>query len=258
MSGRDVDGWPGEPGKWPPEHANRWAAIVPASAKADLNDAASVAGIPDMGLIAVHDPVVAIGDAREMVTAINAAGGKAHLTEVTKRTHDLSNVVFTQQALTDWLLDPSKIPPQDLTWTEPAGYDTGLEAEVPFVPGAEIPHAVRIRICSDVMEAFPPCRRRKKWPQHRCQVMSVEFNRRQTLDFFRWTSQCQGFAITADSLEHIRVATKAPDLIRVQVALRQYHHDRWKYPGQWSLAVRGIRRTNACRDWSPRSRVVDV
>lgn len=132
----------------------RWAALVPVSAMTNMADAPKVAGIPTWVFHATSDPLVAPRVARDMVTAINAAGGRAHFTEVTKRAHDLSNVVFTQTALTDWLLDPSQEPKQNLTWTEPAGYSNGHELEVPFVPGAEMARAVRFRVCKDVLEAL--------------------------------------------------------------------------------------------------------
>lgn len=133
---------------------DRWAALVPVSAMADTADAPKVAGIPTWVFHASSDPLVAPHIARDMVDAVNAAGGKAYFTEVTKRAHDLSNVVFTQKALTDWLLDPSKEPKQDLVWVEPKGYNNGHESELPFVPGAEMPRAVRFRVCKDVLEAL--------------------------------------------------------------------------------------------------------
>ncbi len=136
------------------KNPKRWAALVPVSAMANKADAPRVAGIPTWVFHAAHDPLVATHLAREMVDAINAVGGRAYFTEVTKKAHDLSNVVFTQKALTDWLLDPSQEPDQDLTWTEPKGYSNGHELEVPFVPGAEIARAVRLRICKDVLDAL--------------------------------------------------------------------------------------------------------
>lgn len=132
----------------------RWAALVPVSAMASTADAPKVAGIPTWVFHASSDPLVPTHIATDMVAAVNAAGGKAYFTEVTKRAHDLSNVVFTQTALTDWLLDPSKEPKQDLAWVEPKGYINGHEQELPFVPGAEMPKAVRLRICKDVLEAL--------------------------------------------------------------------------------------------------------
>ena len=132
----------------------RWAALVPVSAMTNMADAPKVAGIQTWVFHASSDPLVATHVARDMVTAINAAGGRAYFTEVSKRGHDLSNVVFTQKALTEWLLDPSQEPNQDLVWEEPKGYTNGHELEVPFVPGAEMARAVRLRICKDVLDAL--------------------------------------------------------------------------------------------------------
>lgn len=134
--------------------SKRWAALVPVSAMVSTDLAPKVAGIPTWVFHASSDPLVATHVATDMVKAVNEAGGRAYFTEVTKRAHDLSNVVFTQKALTDWLLDPSKEPSQDLTWTEPKGYNNGHETELPFIPGAEMARAVRFRVCKDVLEAL--------------------------------------------------------------------------------------------------------
>jgi poly(3-hydroxybutyrate) depolymerase len=134
--------------------AKRWAALVAVSAMTNIADAPKVAGIPTWVFHAASDPLVATHVAQDMVTAVNAAGGRAYFSAVTKRAHDLSNVVFTQPALTEWLLDPSQKPNLDLTWTEPKGYNDGHDLEVPFVPGAEMARAVRLRICTDVLDAL--------------------------------------------------------------------------------------------------------
>lgn len=134
--------------------ADRWAALVPVSAMVSTDLAPKVAGIPTWVFHAASDPLVATHVARNMVTAVEAAGGRAYFSEVTKRAHDLSNVVFTQQALTEWLLDPSQKPNLDLTWTEPKGYSNGHELEVPFVAGAEMTRAIRFRVCKDVLDAL--------------------------------------------------------------------------------------------------------
>ncbi len=132
----------------------RWAALVPVSATANTADAPQVIGIPTWVFHATSDPLVTNHSVREMVAAINAAGGRAYFSEVATHGHDLSNVVFTQPALTEWLLDPSQEPKRNLTWTEPKGYSNGLELEVPFVPGAEMARATRLRIGKDVLDAL--------------------------------------------------------------------------------------------------------
>lgn len=136
------------------KNPKRWAALVPVSAMSDKDDAAKLSTVPSWVFHAQSDPLVATHVATDMVDAINATGGRSYFTEVSKRAHDLSNVVFTQTALTEWLLDPSKAPNQDLKWDEPKGYDSGMDLEVPFVAGAEMTNAVRLRICKDVIDAL--------------------------------------------------------------------------------------------------------
>ena len=133
---------------------DRWAALVPVSAMSSTDLAPKLSKARAWVFHATSDPLVSPHIAKNMVAAVNSAGGKAYFTEVSKRAHDLSNVVFTQTALTDWLLDPSKEPNQDLTWVEPKGYNNGHELELPYVPGAEMARAVRFRICKDMLEAL--------------------------------------------------------------------------------------------------------
>ena len=92
-----------------------------------------------------------VHDGSELTPAYTLTGTD---TDGASDTSDLSNVVFTQPALTEWLLDPSREPKQDLTWTEPKGYTSGLDLEVPFVPGAELARVTRLRVCKDVLEAL--------------------------------------------------------------------------------------------------------
>ncbi|MBS0203753.1 MAG: hypothetical protein JSS49_12685 [Planctomycetes bacterium] len=197
----------------------RWAALVPVSAQSDTKDAPKVAGIPTWVFHAAHDPLVATGIATEMVSAINAAGGRAYFSEVNRKAHDLSNVVFTQKALTDWLLDPSKAPDQNLEWTEPKGYTSGMDLEVPFVAGAELSRALRFRVCKDVLEALcfsaPPKLAEKPMSGHVNPVyQSTKIGGILPIDVNLSGLYYQGH------IEQIRVIPKAPDRLILQAGLR--------------------------------------
>lgn len=197
----------------------RWAALVPVSAMTNLADAPKVTGIPTWVFHAASDPLVATHVARDMVTAVNAAGGRAYFTEVTKRGHDLSNVVFTQTALTEWLLDPSREPNQDLTWTEPKGYSNGHELEVPFVPGAEMARAVRLRICKDVLEALcfsaPEKLAAKPMAGH-----VGEIHQTTKLGGFLPINVALSGLHYKGHVERIRIIPKAPNRLFIQAGLR--------------------------------------
>ena len=197
----------------------RWAALVPVSATASAADAPKLIGIPTWVFHATSDPLVGIDSVRDTVAAINAQGGRAYFSEVPTHGHDLSNVVFTQPALTEWLLDPSREPKQDLTWTEPKGYTSGLDLEVPFVPGAELARATRLRVCKDVLEAL--C--------HSAPEKLAAKPMAGRVGGIHQTTTVGGFLPIDVSLsglhyqgvvERIRVITKAPNRLIIQAGLR--------------------------------------
>ena len=197
----------------------RWAALVVVSAMANKADAPKVVGIPTWVFHATSDPLVAPHVAKDMVTAINEAGGSAYFTEVTKRGHDLSNVVFTQEEFTKWLLNPRQKPNVDLNWTEPKGYNNGHESEVPFVPGAEMARAARLRICRDVIDAI-------------CFAAPAKFAAKPLsgdVGAIQQSKKIGGFLPVGVALsglhyngniEQIKIIPKAPNRLIIQVALR--------------------------------------
>ncbi|WP_437201535.1 hypothetical protein [Planctomicrobium sp. SH664] len=140
--------------------ADRWAALVPADAFANIEDAPKLANVPIWAFHAQGDPLISIDIARNMVDAVNKAGGRAYLSEITIKSHANSGLTFTQPALQSWILDPSKEPNLNLEWKVPAGYSEGLEEEMPFVTGAEIAGALRLQVGTDMLEslayAIPP------------------------------------------------------------------------------------------------------
>ena len=134
---------------------DRWSALVAVAGGGKLDQAAKVAKIPVWAFHAINDPFVPLNVPREMIAAVREAGGRAFLSEVDERGHDISSSTFTQSALQDWLLDPTQDPKlEGLKWTKPDGYRSGIEEEIPFVPGAEVSQAVRVRLCNDVLESF--------------------------------------------------------------------------------------------------------
>ena len=133
----------------------RWSALVPSAAYGNPALAAQVARIPIWSFHVTNDQLTPVTVARDMVTAVRAAGGRAYLSEVEGRRHADCNMSFLQPALHEWLLDPQQEPQVDhLHWTWPEGFNEGFEDEVPYVPGAEISGAIQMRVCKDLLESL--------------------------------------------------------------------------------------------------------
>lgn len=196
----------------------RWSALVPLAAAGTPEQAAKVANIPVWAFHTTGDPFVPVSVARDMVAAVRAAGGRAFLTEVPRNGHDNSGLTFTQQAMHDWMLDPTKDPQLDLTWEKPAGYTSGIEEEVPFVPGAEVSQAIRLRVCNDVLEslayALPQLMSTRPMAAH---VPGVQ--RTTKIGFLPVEVALSGLHFQGH-LERARLVTQAPDRLLMQLGLR--------------------------------------
>ncbi len=133
----------------------RWSALVPSAGYGNPALAAQVATIPIWSFHVTNDKLTPVSVARDMVTVVRAAGGRAFLSEVDGKRHADCNLSFLQPALHQWLLDPRQDPQIDhLVWKWPAGFNEGFEDEVAFVPGAELSGAVQMRVCPDVLESL--------------------------------------------------------------------------------------------------------
>ena len=116
------------------------------------------------------------------------------------------------------MLDPTKDPQLNLTWEKPAGYTSGIEEEMPFVPGAEVSQAIRLRVCNDVLEslayALPQLMSTRPMAAY---VPSVQ--RTTKIGFLPFEVALSGLHFQGH-LERARLVTQAPDRLLVQLGLR--------------------------------------
>ena len=198
---------------------DRWAALVPVSAVGRPEQAAKIAKIPAWTFHAVSDPLVPLSVPRDMVAAIRAAGGRAFLSEVPARSHDISHLTLTQQAVQDWMLDPSKEPQVDLEWKQPAGYSNGMEQEVPFVAGAEISHALRLRVCNDILESHAYALPQTLSTSGAMSGHLPGVQQSAKVGFLPYDVSLSGLHFQGH-VEQARLVTQAPDRLLVQLGLR--------------------------------------
>jgi predicted peptidase len=89
-------------------HPERFAAVVPICGGGSLDTAKTLAALPVWTFCGDADRVQTVHNLRSMVEAINAAGGKARLTEYRGVGHNSWDRVYNDANLIDWMLSQSR------------------------------------------------------------------------------------------------------------------------------------------------------
>jgi hypothetical protein len=129
---------------------SRWSAVVPVSATGDLSTAASLAHTPIWAFHGAKDVLVTPDDAKRMVDAVSAAGGRAYLTLLPSVRHNALHVVYNDDALYQWMLNPQSEPRPE-SFVENASRpattsSTGRDFQQAFIPGVEIPQGMLVQM----------------------------------------------------------------------------------------------------------------
>jgi len=156
LSGTSMGGF----GTWDIAAANpsRWSAIVPLAGWGDFSKARDFKNLPIWAFHGSKDLEVKADDHKRMVEAVRAAGGRAYFTLLPEVRHNILNVVFGEDAIYEWMLNPQSEPraekivqaakaPLKKTNAEP-------DSLQPFVPGVEVPQAVYVHLDPEAIEAL--------------------------------------------------------------------------------------------------------
>ncbi len=122
---------------------------------------AEAAKLKDVSVWVCHgdkDQAMPIDSDRKMVEAINAAGGHATLTVLPGAKHVIAHVVYSDDDVYSWMLDPKSEPRQEQILAnadrQPTPDELGFDINTAFVPAAEIPQAVYVRLGKDAIESL--------------------------------------------------------------------------------------------------------
>ena len=129
---------------------SRWSCVVPLSGGGDVEKIAALKDVPVWAFHGAKDTLVKAEESRKVVEALKAAGGNVTYTELPKGGHDVSDLVYGNEALVQWMLAPSKAPAELGSQTvKPLA-----AVNVPFVPALEMPSAIGIRLGNDALSAL--------------------------------------------------------------------------------------------------------
>ncbi|HEV8001286.1 MAG TPA: hypothetical protein VGP63_15470 [Planctomycetaceae bacterium] len=137
---------------------SRWAAIIPLAGAGDLAKARDFKNVPIWAFHGSKDLEVKPTDHKRMVDAVRDAGGRAYFTLLPEVRHNILNVVFGDDALYEWMLNPKSEPRQEAI-VQAAKSPLKKSKRTsdflqPFVPGVEVPQAIYVHLDPQAIEAL--------------------------------------------------------------------------------------------------------
>lgn len=192
----------------------RWKAVIAVSGGGEPGFVPALTRVPVWAFHAADDQLVPPERSSDLVAAINAAGGRAFVSIVPKGGHNIGAVVLEREEVFQWMLHPERQPVTDIDWSiRPPTVD--LIDELPFVPGADVASAARIRVNQDLLTAISmqaadriPADALQGWKEGRQEQQSL--GRSITVGGIHYSGQ----------IERVWITTLQTGRIRVQVGIR--------------------------------------
>ena len=132
---------------------NRWKAAIPVSGGGEPEQIPSLTKTPIWAFHAAQDEFVPVTRCTELVAAVNKAGGRAYATIVPNSGHSIGAQVLAREEVIAWMRDPRQVPKTNPDWSK-APPSADITDWQPFIPGADVPSAARVKINRDVLESI--------------------------------------------------------------------------------------------------------
>ncbi|MDX1970258.1 MAG: alpha/beta hydrolase-fold protein [Planctomycetaceae bacterium] len=199
------------------ESPTRWKAVIAVSGGGEPEFVPALTKVPVWAFHAADDQLVPPTRSTGLVEAINAAGGRAYVSIVPRGGHNIGAAVLARDEVFAWLEHPETAPNTNIDWSQRAA-TADLTDEIPFIPGAEVETAARIRLNSDLLDSLSyvvaervPADALQGWKpgrfeQQRSGLMSIDVT--------------VGGMHYAGRLEQARITPLASGHLRVQLGLR--------------------------------------
>jgi dienelactone hydrolase len=157
-SRRVLAGWSmGGYGAWSLAAAGQWSAVIPVSGGGRPELAAQIKA-PVWAIHGAIDRAIPSEQSRHMVDAVNAAGGRAVLTEIPHVAHDAWRYALSAPAVREWMFSPHPGAPDTTSLLQQAsdfaeqGLADALDGE--FKPVLTMPRAISIRMGGDALQTL--------------------------------------------------------------------------------------------------------
>lgn len=156
---RILTGWSmGGYGAWAMGAAlpTHWAAVVPLSGGGDPQTAAKLKDVPVWAFHGALDNAVLPAESRRMVEALKAAGGRPRYDEIAEAGHDVWKIVYDQDALYAWMLNPAAADAASVPLRVAPGRKVPARPaeDQPFLPAVEILGAGSLRLGNGMLQTL--------------------------------------------------------------------------------------------------------
>lgn len=155
-SKRVITGWSmGGFGTWAVAAATpkKWSAVVPLAGGGDAKWATALSELPIWAFHGSNDGAIRADQSRAMISAIRQVGGTPRLTEVTDGEHDINPVVYDNDDLIKWMLDPQTTEPLSIT-LHATPTKSAAVTQAPFIPAVEVNRAITLRLGNEMLDAL--------------------------------------------------------------------------------------------------------
>ena len=137
---------------------SRWSAIVPVAGLGDVSKARNLKNVPVWAFHGSKDLEVKPAEQKRMIEAVRDAGGRAYFTLLPEVRHNILNIVFNNDAVYEWMLNPQTEPkPESVLQSVRRPLKKPQmqhDFQQPFVPGVEIPQAVYVHLDPQAIETL--------------------------------------------------------------------------------------------------------
>ncbi len=137
---------------------SRWSAIIPVAGLGDVSKARLYKNVPIWAFHGSKDLEVKPAEQQRMIEAVREAGGRAYFTLLPEVRHNILNIVFNNDAVYEWMLNPQSEPKPESVVQSAKRPHKKLQMEhdflQPFVPGVEIPQAIYVHLDPQAIEAL--------------------------------------------------------------------------------------------------------
>jgi len=132
---------------------NRWKAVIAVSGGGESRFVPALTKVPVWAFHAADDQLVPPSRSSDLVAEINAAGGRAFVSIVPTGGHNIGAAVLARDEVFAWMLHPERAPVTHIDWAKQVATADMLN-ELPFVPGADVATAARIRVNQDLLQSL--------------------------------------------------------------------------------------------------------
>jgi predicted esterase len=141
--------------------SDRWSAIVPLAGGGTPEMAEKLKGKPVWAFHGAEDAAIRPSQSRRMIASLRENGAEPRYTEVTRGGHEIAEIVYGNDQVISWMLDPNNTKPSALALSArtltPAEILSGraeAKKNEPFVPAVILKSAAKVRLGNRMLDAL--------------------------------------------------------------------------------------------------------